>query len=159
MRTDLLFQPRGKHSQILMIFKGKSLLLSFILISRLMDKKPTLFQHDDGRFYLFHKKGVFEIKDISLWDRGSFHELVGRHGFGPREETWALIDSSIDQKTPPRFLCHEGSTIFLVQVVSPRTFDAQWTRRRPVWKYVMDEWSWFELAVGYVPFRLPVYPC
>jgi hypothetical protein len=82
-------------------------LLFYLLVRRLLARKPTIFQRDAKSIYFFSAMGVRRLS------RDTVNSSVNS------SETWALIDAKQEVKTAPIFLI-DRSDLFLVIASSLR---------------------------------------
>jgi hypothetical protein len=91
-------------------YLGKTILLYYILVRRLLEQKRTILQNDPDVLFLFDANGVTELKPHAYADPGS--EV--------HRDTWALVDCNQHVQTPAPMLARDASPFFLVIASSPR---------------------------------------
>jgi len=101
-------------------------LLYYILVKRLLDRKPTILQSDSDRLYFFHSEGV----EVLLPSSSSL--------LPDSQNTWALVDINMNVQAPAAMLGYQSSPFFLVMSSSPRP-----TRLRELKKYRRPGTYWF----------------
>lgn len=120
----------------LTFYPGKSLMLYYILVMRLKEKKPTYFQINSTYLYRFDIRGVERIRVDGTPDNQT-------------ELYCALVDSNQHVTQPASFI--QNSNTHVIYAASPQTKRINWA------KYVgqkrvlcMEPWTWMELMQGYV---------
>jgi hypothetical protein len=114
----LIYTPR---------YLGKTILLYYILVKRLLEKKPTVLQNNSKDVFIFDDKGCHVVEASSYLyysDRSA------------RQDTWALVDLGQKVAEPARFMYN--SSFFLIMASSPKP-----TRWKNVLKYRAPVAFWF----------------
>jgi len=114
---------------------GKTILLYYILVKRLLDKKPTVFQNHSDYVLLFNNDG-FQVEQASLFmDPGQ----------SAHQDTWALVDMSPWVEELAVFI--QSSPFFTVIASSPKAsrWDNIMRYRGPVAFWFMKPFSLAEL--------------
>ena len=109
-------------------YLGKTILLYFILVKRLLKQKPTIFQNDLDAVYLFNKDGIHVLKPSSYIHPDN----------ESNQETWAPVDANESISQPARMLSRDTSPFFLVIGSSPKA-----SRWQNVLKYRPPTVFWF----------------
>ncbi|KZT03447.1 uncharacterized protein LAESUDRAFT_762019 [Laetiporus sulphureus 93-53] len=121
---------------------GKSLFLQYVLVMRILQGEPILYQHQPDCVYLFHGKGVFRLPTDRL-------EAVSRAAqLEQFSDAFALVDVSGELEEPAKNLLSQRSPFFLIAAVPPRTGERPWMRMRNMKRFVMKPWSWVEIFIG-----------
>lgn len=122
---------------------GKSFALTYVLISRLLDGKPTIFQVVPEIAYLYCDRGVFSFDPQHgkimqpLQDLG----LTLNRQCGPL----LLVDTNMHLTLPPPFsLC--GQHFFVVQACSLAQGD--WIKQIGAIRHCMKPWTLMEILTG-----------
>ena len=119
---------------------GKTVYLTYCLMNRLVEKKPTLLAISPVDRFLFLESGVYRVQDygLNLWDDP---EIVGA-GNG-RLDGLVLFDLNTYQGTstiPRRWRVLVAS--------SPKPLETYgWVKENLVKKYYMKTWSWEEIYI------------
>ncbi len=124
---------------------GKSFLLTYLLVLRLLDGKPTILQAVPEIAFLFCDRGIFSF-DPSRW--------TGPDGIGEpckqlgltlnREDgLLLLLDSDVAHISPPI----RGEHIFVVQATSRMPFTAARIEEFGAIRRFLKPWSWPEIAI------------
>ena len=116
-------------------YLGKTILLYYILVKRLLEKKPTVFQYKPNVVFIFNDKGLHAR-------RPSSHCEPDLSGY---QDTWALVDTNENITQPADFIL--SSKFFLVMTSSPtpsRWYNVQ-MYRAPVTLWFMKPFSLVEL--------------
>ena len=107
----------------------------YILVKRLLEKKPTVLQNHSDVVFLFNANGCQELKVSTLVN---FDQNV-------HQDTWALVDINQRVGKPAEFI--DSSPFFLVMVSSPKA--SLWypvmRYRGPVAFWLMKPFSLAEL--------------
>ena len=99
---------------------GKTILLYYILVKRLLDRKPTILQTQRQYLYSFHSEGVDVLSQSSPI-------LPNSEEY---RNTWALVDINVHVQAPAELISHENSPFYLVMSSSPKP-----SRMRELKKY------------------------
>jgi hypothetical protein len=91
-------------------YLGKTTLLYYILVNRLLERKPTIFQKEPDVLFLFDDNGVRELNPSMDVDPS----------LGIHRNTWALVDCNRRVHEPAALLARDTSPYFLVIASSPR---------------------------------------
>ena len=75
-------------------YLGKTILLYYILVKRLLEKKPTVLQYKPDVVFIFNDKGLHARRASSYYEP----ELSGY------QDTWALVDMNEKIKQPADFI-------------------------------------------------------
>ena len=118
-------------------YLGKTILLYYILVKRLFEQKPTIFQDVNAHLYVFNANGVKAV-DASM--------VVHPHSEEYRN-TWALVDINPELLKPGTMLSKENSPFFLVMASPPRPSRLQELLKcgRPGSHWIMKPFSLVEL--------------
>lgn len=112
---------------------GKSLFLYYILISRILTGKTTVFENEMNNIYLF---GDYFQRSKRI------HEMA-------YPGAWALSDSNARLTQPSDGFIGAGSQFFTVQATSPQPHRWKtWQKYRNAEMVAMDWWSWEEIYTG-----------
>ncbi len=118
---------------------GKSSFLFYLLVRRLLVRKPTIFQRDAKSIYSFSATGVRRLS----------RDIVDRSV--NTSETWALLGAKHEDKTAPIFMI-DRSDLFLVIASPPRP--SHWRDveryRPPVKIWLMEPFGLEELIQAQV---------
>jgi len=137
---------------------GKSFSLIYILVMRILDGKPTIFQAIPEIAFLFCDHGVFSFVP-STWAVGGIKEPCKTLGItlDEKDGPLLLVDSSGQLISPPTYSLHQ--LIFIVhasnQTVSSAV-DEDWIEKIQAPRYFMAPWSWSEIVTGNLLQRSPV---
>ena len=85
-------------------------MLYYILVRRLLERKPTILQRRSHYLYFFHSEGV-EVLSPYL----DVHRQLEKY-----RNTWALVDINVYVQAPAEILGDENSPFFLVIASFPR---------------------------------------
>ena len=122
------------------LYLGKTILLYYILVKRLLENKPTVLQNDSDVVYIFDDKGCHVQK-------ASWYPYEG-----PHPDMWALVDLGQWVQRPARFV--HSSSFFVIMASSPTP--ARWievrTHRGPISFWFMKPFSLAELIQASVFF-------
>ncbi|KAF8428246.1 hypothetical protein EV426DRAFT_571573 [Tirmania nivea] len=112
---------------------GKSFLLSYLLVYRLLQGLPTIFQQaGSAHYYFFNSNGVTVIP------LRSEHYATNDHNI------WALVD------TKPDPTLWSSTSWLIIQASSPRLDNYKAFRKHANAKLIyMDVWSWWELRAAH----------
>ena len=116
-------------------YLGKTILLYYILVKRLLEKKPTVLQYKPNVVFIFNDKGLHARPASSYYEP----DLSGYQG------TWALVDMNEKITQPADFI--QSSKFFLVMASSPtpsRWYNVQ-MYKAPVTLWFMKPFSLVEL--------------
>jgi len=122
----------------LIVYLGKTYFLSYLLVRRLMKRKPTVYRTSDNMCFLFDEK--------SHGDEITLHALarLDRHRM---RKLWILTDERI---TDPVWNMPTASW-FIVLAASPKKVEASndWKKKRTPEVYFMSPWKWAEMFAAY----------
>jgi hypothetical protein len=91
-------------------YLGKTILLYYILVKRLFEKKSTILQNDRDYLYVFNANGVRVMS--ASW-------VV--HPKSPEyQNTWALVDITPQVQEPACMIGNDNDPFFLIMASSPR---------------------------------------
>ncbi|TDL13996.1 hypothetical protein BD410DRAFT_846438 [Rickenella mellea] len=116
---------------------GLSYFLIFVLVMRLLDGLPTIYQDGIGLFVFENKHDVWRLQHPQLPDE---------NGWG--EDVWALVDGNA--RTPHNSLLYTYTDqVRIVMAASSELRDnRKWIERKGVMEYVLRTWSRQELFVA-----------
>lgn len=127
--------------------KGKTFFLTFLLVIRLLEGKPTVFQADENSrtYFRFDASGVYYVDISASTTQGVLHDPLDRE-----DSTWALCEG----KPSPQLL-DGGRDWFFVQASAVGSeFYGRWKEENSIPVYFMDVWTWEEMiAAMLVPAR------
>jgi len=123
------YTSNEKHSIIISGHSGigKTTLLYYILVKRLLEEKPTILQYNSDYLVFFHANGV-KILNPSTSVDPELEEY---------QNTWALVDIN-PLVTKPADMLGLNSPFFLVMAASPRA-----SRSRKLQKHKRPAAYWF----------------
>jgi hypothetical protein len=136
---------------------GKSYCLVYLLVHRLLRKKPTFLQMLESAAYLFCERGIYKFNPNS---HGIDPDVLRRDIKALRVDLEGenrailLIDSSATLTMPPSV--YEGLQCYTVQAASPRKDRAYWMKQVIAKKHFMHPWSWHEIVAGNSLQKVPV---
>jgi len=116
-------------------YLGKTILLYYILVKRLLEKKPTVLQYKPNVVFIFNDEGLHARPASSFCERN----LSGY------QDAWALVDMNEDIEKPADFI--RSSNFFLLMASSPtpsRWYNVQ-MYRAPVTLWFMKPFNLVEL--------------
>jgi hypothetical protein len=122
---------------------GKTTLLYYILVKRLLEQKPTILQINTQHLFLFNANGVKAISSSTqLYPKSEEYQRA-----------WALVDINQHVQTPAEML-GPNSPFFLIMASSPRASRWQWVQRyrAPVAFWLMKPFTLAELIQASVTF-------
>jgi hypothetical protein len=124
---------------------GKSFFLYYILIERVLDAEPTLFQLDSKRAFMLFGQADVCVHHLERIDTEKY------------PGAWALVDSNASINEPRGELCVFESRFFLIQATSPQPSRwKEWAKQRDAPLVVMEAWSWQELYIGGFVHAIPL---
>jgi len=106
---------------------GKTILLYYILVQRLLKQKATILQNEPEHLFLFNAEGVEVLQSSSKVYPGSEEY----------KNMWALVNIDPDIQKPARMIRDETSPFFVVMASSPRP-----SRLRGLQKYLQPGVYW-----------------
>ena len=112
---------------------------------RLALKLPTILQITASSVLLFHEAGVSEIMHHS--DHSTFYEMR----FPPKQNLsrlWALVDTN-ENLPQPAPIFKRASPFYVINAVSPRSGNLQWTKKIGQKTFYMEPWSICEVLQAY----------
>ncbi|TCD71023.1 hypothetical protein EIP91_000522 [Steccherinum ochraceum] len=120
---------------------GKSLLLQYTLLTRLLCRRTTIYADESSRIFIFNEEGVFQVYDVT---NGLARELSAH--IPP--SAWCLVDCSPSLPQVPDYLLHLN--LFIVQATcsSSGSFDWMLRTNRITTKYFIKPWSLPELIAA-----------
>ena len=133
-------------------YPGKTTLLYYILVKRLLEQKPTALQNEASNVLLFDANGVKAISPAT-------HIHPESEVF---KGVWALVDINPDVEDPARIFGAD-SPFFLIMASSPMAsrWQRAWRYRAPIDFWFMKTFTLSELiqaSVSSLPaFRLVTY--
>ena len=95
-------------------YLGKTALLYYILVQRLLEQKPTILQITSQVLFFFSADGVEMLQPSSLVDPAS----------EAYQNTWVLVDINAEVQAPAEMLRRDNSPFFLVIASPPKV--SQW---------------------------------
>jgi hypothetical protein len=107
-------------------YLGKTILLYYVLVNRLLENKPTVLQNNSKDVFIFDDKGCHVVEASSR----QYSYRIGH------QDTWALVDLGDKVATPADVIV--DSSFFLVMASSPQP-----TRWKNVLKYRAPAALWF----------------
>jgi hypothetical protein len=124
-------------------YLGKTTMLYYILVRRLLEQKPTVLQINNQHLFLFNANGVKAISSAT-------------HLYPKSEEyqgAWALVDMNPYVQAPAEML-GPNSPFFLIMASSPRASRWQWVQRyrTPIAFWLMKPFTLAELIQASVFF-------
>jgi hypothetical protein len=137
-RSLLFFLANGKQS-------GKTAFLFYVLVQRILDKKPTLLRYSDDRIIGFNENGVDEFSPSPSSDDEAWLSYP--------ERTWVLVDSNNLEgpyytEEPSGAILHESRKFFIVYAAHRDNRYSRFSERNNMPLVVIPEWSVDELAIG-----------
>jgi len=125
-------------------YLGKTTLLYYILVKRLLEQQPTILQISPQYLFIFSASGVKSIAPSKF-----AHPKSEEY-----QRAWALVDINPDVQKPAEMLRRASSPFFLVMASSPRA--SRWQEvqryRGPVAFWLMNPFSLAELIQASVFF-------
>lgn len=121
-----------------LIFVGKTLWLHVLLALRVCAALPTVYQKHKDYIYLFNDGRAEKLTLVS----DTMDDLLDNIP----NNTWWLIDSNLNNFTPPDEVVGE---LRIVQATSPRSEKTEWVSKTSVDHFFMRTWSVSELFCGY----------
>jgi hypothetical protein len=118
----------GKHGHSNNLpYLGKTTLLYYILVKRLLEQKRTILQNSTQHLFFFNENGIEVLRPFTLVDPKS----------EKYQNTWALVDINVHVERPAEMLSKETSPFFLVMASSLRA-----SRLRGLQKYGRPSAFW-----------------
>lgn len=91
-------------------YLGKTILLYYILVKRLFEKKSTILQNNRDCLYVFNANGV-RVMSASRFVHPKSAEY---------QNTWALVDINPYVQEPASMIGNDNNPFFLIMAPSPR---------------------------------------
>ena len=116
------------------MLSGKSFFLSFLLVYRLLNGQPTVFQEGrDPHYYFFNHEGVHTIHFDNI--------QADEHAYDP--SVWSLVDQSANE-----FLWR--STAWLVILASPPALENfnKFKEQTSAREWYLELWEWEEIRAA-----------
>ncbi|TFK59954.1 hypothetical protein BDN72DRAFT_905390 [Pluteus cervinus] len=140
--------PSGQQSCIIITGQpgiGKTCDLYYILVLRIINKQPTLFQDRDCQVFLI-KDEVYEVPPRGVL---SLDQVYAKRL--PKQDIFALVDGDGPNSVPQHVLLNKSIKIVLVS--SPKTRDAWGWHIQNVMQDIeqtvtMEGWTWKDLAIA-----------
>lgn len=133
--TSLVVVFLGPISDLL---QGKTFFLSYLLILRLLEGLPTVYQIPDEACYLFSNPGKGVKLDVESL-------------FGPSYDERRVFRNLTDEALKNVQWKSSSSPWFILLAASPKMIEAsrEWAKERSPRKYFMRNWRWGEIVAGY----------
>jgi hypothetical protein len=125
---------------------GKTSFLFYVLVQRILDKKPTLLRYSASKIIGFNESGVDEFSNSPPSDDKAWRSYP--------ERTWVLVDSNFkgpyNTTEPSGAILNETRNFFIIYVAFPDVHDRynEFSKRNNMPLRVIPDWDMDELAIG-----------